>query len=173
MRRFKLWATLLGAAMFACSPALDWREVRPEGSGAVVLFPCKPKSHTRSAIIAGVGTPMTLVSCSAAGATFAMSHAEVADPGRVSDALGELRSALAANLGSTDARSAAFALAGMTPNRQAVRLWLSGILPDGTPMQGQAALFVRGTRVYQVVVLGPQLDEGAVSVFFEGLRLPS
>jgi len=171
MRRLKLCPILIGAVMLACAPTLDWREVRPQGSGALALFPCKPKSQARTTTLAGSGVAMTMLACDVAGMTFALSHSELGDPSRVTPALIELRLALAANLGASDVRSAAFALAGMTPNSQAMRIWLAGHLPDGTPVQGQAVLFVRGARVYQVAVLGTRLDEAAAGVFFESLRL--
>jgi hypothetical protein len=103
--------------------------------------------------------------------TFALSHAELGDPSRVTPALIEWRLTLADNLSANEARSAAFELAGMTPNPQALRIWLAGHLPDRTPVQGQAALFVRGTRIYEAALLGARLDEAAASVFFESLRL--
>jgi hypothetical protein len=68
-------------------------------------------------------------------------------------------------------RSVPFALAGMTPNPQATRIWLTGRLPDGAPAREQAVLFVRGTRIYQVAILGARIDEAAASVFFDSLRL--
>lgn len=173
MRRLTLCATALGAwACGACTPALDWREVRPEGSGVTALFPCHPKSQTRSAALAGAATPMTLLSCGANGQTFALSHAELGDPARVAPALRELAQALAANLGAVEAAPAApFAPAGATPNPHALRLRLAGRMPDGAPAQEQATLFVRGTRVYQAVVLGERLDEAAAAMFFDSLRL--
>lgn len=171
MRRLKLCPILIGAVMLACAPTLDWREVRPEGSGALALFPCKPKSQARIATLAGSGVAMTMLVCDVAGMTFALSHSELVDPARVTRALIELRSALAANLGAVDMRSAAFELAGMTPNSQAMRIWLAGHRPDGTPVQEQAVLFVRGTRIYQAAILGTRLDEAAAGVFFESLRL--
>jgi len=173
MRRLKLCATLTGALMFACSPALDWREVRPEGSGAAALFPCKPKTQTRTASVAGARVPMTLVSCEADGMTFALSHADLEDPSSVTPALVALRLALAGNLSARDVHSAAFGVAGMTPNAETVRIAFSGRTPDGTPMHEQAVLFTHGTRVYQAVVLGARFDEAAADAFFESLRLPS
>lgn len=171
MRRLKLCPILIGAVMLACTPTLDWREVRPEGSGALLLFPCKPKSLARITTLARSGVTMTMLSCDVSGMTFALSHAELGDPSRVAPALIELRSALAANLGANAVRSAAFELAGMTPNPQAMRIRFSGRLPDGTPVAEEAVLFVRGTRVYQAAVLGARVDEGAVRTFFESLRL--
>lgn len=170
MRRPMLSATLLGAALQACSPALDWREVRPEGSAATLLFPCKPKSQSRQAMLAGAPTPMTLLACDAEGLTFGFAHADLDDPARVSPALVSMAAALAANLQAHDVRSAPLQVAGMTPNSEARRIWLGGKLPDATPAQEQAALFARGTRVYQAAVLGARPD-AAADVFIDSLRL--
>lgn len=172
MRRLMLCAAASGVVMLACTPALDWRDVRPEGSGVAAQFPCKPKSQTRSAMVAGVPVPMTLLSCEAGGVTFALSHADLGDPSRVTAALIEFRSALTDNLQATAVRSTAFELARMTPNPQAVRITQAGRLPDGTAVEERAVLFARGTRVYQAVALGVRLDEAAVGIYFESLRLP-
>ncbi len=166
-----LCATVTGALMSACSPALDWRDVQPEGSGWAALFPCQPKRQSRDAALAGAATPMTLHSCSADGLNFAISHADLGEPSRVSPALRQMAAALASNLQAGEVRSAAWELGGMTPNPDARRLWLAGSLPDGTAMQEQAALFVRGTRVYQAAVLGTRVDEAAAGAFFDSLRL--
>ena len=176
MPRSPLLGVLTGAPLVwcsACSPALDWREVRPEGSALLVMFPCKPTSQARSAALAGAQTRMSLYSCSAAGMTFALAFADLGDPARVTPALTEMRTALAANLGSQNARSLPFEVKGMTPNPQAVQLTLQGQLPDETPTQERAALFAHGTHVYQAVVLGPKVADSAAALFFEGLRLPA
>jgi hypothetical protein len=171
MPRLKLCSILIGVMVIACSPGLEWREVRPEGSGAVMLFPCKPKSHTRIVTLAAAGSAMTMLSCQAGDVTFALSHAELGDPSRVALALSELRLALAANLHASNVRSIPFELTGATPNPQAMRIQLAGRLPDGTPVHERAALFVRGTRVFQVAMVGARIDEASAKVFFESLRL--
>lgn len=174
MRRLSLCAALAGAVtVAACTPALDWREVRPEGSGALALFPCKPKSLTRTAQLAGVAVPMTVLSCEADGITFALGHADLGDPARVTAALADLKAALAGNLGAGDVRWVPFELSGMTPNAQAARVKIEGRVPDGSSRQEEAAVFARGTRVYQAVVLGARINDGAATVFFENLRFPS
>ena len=173
MHRSSLPVIFLAAAMFACSPVLDWREVRPEGSGVVLLFPCKPASHVRVTSLSGLPTPMTLVSCQTAGLTFALSHADLVDPARVTTTLAEMRSVLAVNLGAEATQPVAFEVAGMTPNAQAIRFRLDGRAPDGAPIEAVAALFARGTRVFQAVVLGNHVDEGAAGVFLDSLRLRS
>ena len=171
MRRLKLLCFAASVLLLACSPALDWRDVRPEGSGLTVQFPCKPTTRTRSAMLSGAPVPMTLLSCEAGGVTFALSHADLGDPAQVTDALVELRSALAGNLQAAPLRSVAFDLTGMTPNPQAIRIAFAGRLPDGTAVEERAVLFTRGSVVYQAVVLGVRLEDAAAGTFFESLRL--
>jgi hypothetical protein len=162
---------LVGVVMLGCSPTLDWREVRPEGSAALLLFPCKPRSQVRVASLAASRVVMTMVACNVGDVTYALSYAELGDPSRVTDALVELRSALVANVDASEVHSAAFEWAGMTPNPQAMLIRVRGHLPDGTLVQEKAALFARGTRVYQVAMLGARLDEVAAGAFFESLSL--
>jgi hypothetical protein len=172
MPRSMLSATLFIAALQACSSALDWREVRPAGTTAALLFPCQPKSQSREAMLAGMPTRMTLLACDADGLTFALVHAELGDPSRVSPALAAMATALAANLQARDSRTAPLQIEGMTPNPQAKRIWIVGVLPDATPVREQAALFSRAAHVYQAAVLGPR-PEAASDVFFDSLRLGS
>lgn len=170
MRRAWLCAILIGVLPVACSPALDWREVRPDGSAAVALFPCHPKRQSRQAALAGAPTRMTLWSCEAEGLTFALAQAELGDPARVTPALAEMATALAANLQATEVLREPAAVPGMTPNAEARRLRFSGRLPDGTAAHEQAVLFAHGTRVFQAAVLGARPD-AAAQVFFDGLRV--
>ncbi len=173
MRRLLLIAIVLGASMTACAPTFNWREVRPEGSAAALLFPCKPESRTRLAMLGGQAVTMTMVSCSAQGVTFALVHADLGDPTRVTPALIAMRTALATNAEAREMNAEPFVLAGMTPNVDAVRVRLAGRAPDGAPIEEEAAFFARGMRVYQAAVLGAQLDAQAVGVFFDNLQLGS
>lgn len=170
MRRYLPCATVLGALLPACSPALDWREVRPEGSAAVALFPCKPKSQSRPTTLAGIPTRMTLLSCEAEGMTFALAHAEIGDPSQVQLALDALAAALAANLQARQVPGEPLTVPGMTPGPGARRLSIEGRLPDGTPIREEAALFAFGTHVYQAAVLGAQ-PGGAAQTFIDSLRV--
>jgi len=53
-------AIAFGATLLACSPAFDWRETRPEGSGAVAMFPCRPVKQERSVRIGAAVLPGSL-----------------------------------------------------------------------------------------------------------------
>ena len=158
-------------ALAACSPPLDWRETRLDGGRLQALFPCKPTEAAREATLAGVRLRMSLHSCRADGSTFAVAHADVADPARVGPALAALREALAANLGAASAEAVPAAAADGLP-AGAVRLRLRGTLPDGAVVDEQAVLVAAGTRVYQAAVLGAHARGEASDTFFASLRLP-
>lgn len=173
MRRLLLIAILFGASLVACAPTFDWREVRPEASGAALQFPCKPESRTRVVTLDGEAVTMTMVSCTVQGVTFSLVHADLGDPARVTPALIAMRTALAANAEAREVKAEPFSLAGMTPNDHAVRVRYSGRSPDGAPIEEEAAFFTRGMRIYQGAVLGAHLDATTVDVFFDNLRLDS
>jgi hypothetical protein len=156
----------------ACAPSLDWREVTPSGSGAAALFPCKPKDHSRTVQLGLASVSMALHACNAGGATYALAHADLGNPEFVGPALAAWRTSTAANLGaSAPKEDGALQVQGMTPNPHAVRIRIAGQLPDGAPMQAVAAFFVKGTRVFQITVVGPKLDSDALETYFSSVKL--
>jgi hypothetical protein len=162
---------VLPLILSACSPALDWREVRPAGSGLVGLLPCRPSVYERSVRLAGPPLPLSLNACSADGLTFALAFADVGDPSRVSAALAELQAAAQANVGASQPETLALAVPGATPNPASARLRLAGLLPDGKAVEEQVAVFSQGTHVFQATVIGPRLPAEVADTFFDGLRL--
>ncbi len=172
MRRLILSFTAV-ASLAACSPALDWREFQPEGSGVVATFPCKPDRHVRTIKLAVQTVRMEMLACGADDAQFALSFLDLDDPSKVSTALAELQARAAGNLGAARRESRPAAVPGMTPNPEAAQLRLEGRQPDGTALQEEAVFFAKGLRVYQATVLGRQLRPGAAETFFAGLRLPA
>ena len=174
MRRFLLPPSL--AALLAatgCSPALDWREFQPEGSGIVATFPCKPDRHVRTVKLAVQTVRIELLACGADDAQFALSYFDLDDPAKVAAALAELQSLAAGNLGATERQARRAQVPGMTPNPEAAQLRLEGRQPDGSTMQEEAVFFARGLRVYQATVLGRRLRPGAADTYIAGLRLPA
>ena len=163
-----LWAALCGAG---CAPALDWREVRPQGSGATVLFPCKPTSQSRQVRLAATQVQLVLVACAAGDATWALAHADVLEPSLVAPALAELRAAAASNLSATSTLDLPLRVEGATPNPLSQRVQLVGRLPDGRSVNGQVAVFAKGTRVFQATLIGTHWPAEAPETFFSSLRL--
>jgi hypothetical protein len=166
--------TCVALAALGCTPALDWREVQPERSGLTALFPCKPASQVRQLALAGVRVEMALYACSAGGATYAIGFAEIGQPQLVGHALAELAAAAVRNVGANRApASAPLHVEGATPNARAGRQTFDGWLADGQHVLEQVAVFARGTRVFQVTMVGARLDADAIDTFFGGLRLTS
>ncbi len=156
-----------------CTPSLDWRETRPGGTDMTAVFPCRPQRHARPVVVAGATTRMEMLVCKAAGATFAVSFLDLTDPGTVTPALAELRTAARANINGVEGEIKPAKVNGMTANSQSARLSMTGRLPDGIAVQEQAAFFVKGLRVYQASVIGPALLPEMTETFFSGLKLPS
>lgn len=164
---------LLGALAVACSPALDWREVRPAGSTVVALMPCKPNISTRVVPLAGQPVHLSMLTCKADGLVWALMTADVGDPRRVGTVLTAMRDSVLDNLQGRVERSAPAAVRGATPNEAQVRVQVAGRKPDGTPVSGQFVVFSRGTRVFQATVLGAQVPDAAAATFLDSLRAGS
>lgn len=174
MRRAFRHSTAVGLSVLgvlACSPALDWRDVRPEGSELTVVFPCRPDRHVRRVQLADAATSMHLHVCEADGHTFALAFVDLETPEMVGVAMGRLREAAAQNIGAPAPQLQPWQMTGMTPHAQAARLRANGRLPDGAGVQLQAVFFSKGLRVFQASVLGSVVNEEAVQPFLAGLKL--
>jgi len=170
MLLMRMAAAALLAAAAACSPTLDWRELRLAGSGVTLLLPCRPSAQVRSVQLAGRSVQLSLQACSAGGQTWALAFADVGDPAVLAPALDALRAAAQANLGATDGQTLPLAVPGATPNAASRRVLLNGKLPDGKAVQEQVAVFTHGTLVFQATVLGESLPADGVETFFGSLR---
>jgi hypothetical protein len=163
------WVGVVGL-LGACTPALDWRDVRPEGALVQLQMPCKPNGQSRDVNLGGGRVNLALHACAAGQLTWGLAAADMADPARVGPALAELAASAAGNLATPGVPLQPLAIAGATPNAASGLQRLSGRLPDGKPAQMQVAVFARGTWVYQASVLGEKIDEAAAQTYFASLR---
>ncbi|MEO8526176.1 MAG: hypothetical protein ABI460_15730 [Caldimonas sp.] len=171
MRISRGWSVAVFPAMLvACSPSLDWRDVRPQDSGVTMLFPCRPDPHERSVRMAAVDLRMQMVSCNAAGATFSLVYVDAPQAAQGAPLLAELRARAAANVGGT-AVARTFLVPGATPNEQSAALRIEGRLPDGRRVIEHAAFFARGLRLYQVTAIGETVSPDAVETFFGAVKV--
>lgn len=168
----------MGWALVGCSPTFNWRELRPEGTPLQALMPCKPEVAQRPVPLAGPSaTPSTLhmYSCDTGGITFAVSWADVGEPGRTGEALALLRRASLAAIRVNPAQVDDPAWQ-WTPSvdgtQNAKGLKAQGTQHEQRAVQMQAVHFARGQQVYQAAVYGPALTDEMTTPFFEGLRLP-
>ena len=161
----------MAGGLLACSPALDWREVRPEGGALVTWMPCKPERMTRDLVL-GEGPPrrVELLSCTADGTTWGITSAAAEGDGDRRAALRALRAARLRNLEGHERESAPWQMPGVVADADAVRLTVVGRHPDGSEIVERAALFAHGGRVFHAAVLGGAPSALALETFFENLK---
>lgn len=190
------------ATLLACSPALDWRDVRFEGtmeasdaSPLTALLPCKPDRATREQTVGGERVSLSMMGCPAAGATFTLSRMVLKNSAKAAQVLSAWQAATLANLVPNDKAQANKAQAkppvvspikvpGASGWPAAVRVNVTGggVTGDTAAGQlaGQVAWFAQlagpDLVLYQAAIYGAQdakpLTAEATSTFFESLRLP-
>lgn len=168
---------LVAALCGACAPALNWREVRPPEQALSLMFPCKPEFAQRP-VTPAAPVAMGMAQCEAQGQQFSLSWAELGDPGLVQPALQQMREALLAKLGGQAGVPRPVQIAGMTPGPQALQQQVLPSAGEVTGGKSQArrvdlALFSRGTRVYQLMVIGPQREASVWDFFIGSVKLAS
>ena len=163
-----------GAALLlllACSPAFNWRDVRPENTGLSLLLPCKPDKAEKVVPLGGQPTTLAMLGCDAGGATFAVAVADLGDQARVADVLRQWQSLTLANMKAGAPQVMPLKLPGAGAGPTPVLVKAQGRRADGTAVNGQAAYFAQGSRVFQVVMYaGKPLPEQA-ETFFSSLKL--
>jgi len=173
--------TLTGAAALliaGCSPALNWRTVPLPEADLTITLPCKPERATRAVDLGRGSVDLSMVGCDADGATFAVSHAALADPARAGQALRHWRAAVLDHLGASAAAAATdtpYAPPGTLVLPEAVRTVAQGPHPDGKPVFLQGVWFARTAgaqlRLYHAVVYTRTPRPELADQFFAGLEL--
>lgn len=169
---FTLVACCLGAVLSGCSPALNWRDVRPEGTSLVGLLPCKPDHGARVLPMGAKPVTITMMGCDANGATFTLAHVAVQDAGGAATVLTQWQAATLSTLRGQTLSALPFPLKGSSAQPAAVQVKAVGVRPDGKPVSLQAAWFAADGRVFQVAMYADQAQPEVAEAYFSGLRLP-
>ena len=135
-------------ALAACSPTYNWRDYTSPDARYRVTFPAKPSSATRTIDLDGLQVSMTMTAAEVEGATFAVGAAEAPDAGRAQAALVAMKLALLRNIGAPLPGAQA---APGAPGSTHVDATGTG---QGRPMRLVGRFQARGTRFYQVIVIG-------------------
>lgn len=157
----------------ACTPALNWRDVRFESADGTTLkaeLPCKPDTATRKQQLGGFQVELGMMGCSANEATFTLSRVPLVDPLSAPKVLTAWQAAAAANVKANPVPSTAATVSGAGAWPQAARVTLLG-----TTSQAQILWFAKqssaGITLYQAAVYGKKLSTEAVTTFFESLQV--
>lgn len=162
----------LALLLAACSPALNWREVRPGGAELKALLPCKPDQGSRRQRLAGQDIDISMVGCEAGGALFAISVAELGDPDRALAVQVQWQAHLLGNMQAAVSSTSAYGIKGAGAQLAPVRLTARGLRPDGRPVAAQGVWFARGTRLYHAVIYADAISPEQSEPFFSGLAFP-
>lgn len=159
-------------ALAACSPAFNWREVRPDGTRLNLLLPCKPDKAQKVVPLGGQATSLSMLGCDAGGTTFAVAVADVGDPARAAPVLALWQDLTLANMKAAagSRQPLALKIPGAAAGLPVVRLQALGQRADGAAVSSQAAYFAQGSQLFQVVMYAPQIAPEVAETFFSSLK---
>lgn len=170
MSRYLVFLPLL--LLQACSPSLNWREVRLGGGELKAMLPCKPDQAERRQSLAGYDIDLNMQGCEAAGGLYAISVAELGTPAQAQQVQAQWQTNLLATLQAQGATRQPYAIRGASTQPEALQLQASGRSPEGRPLTVQAVWFMRGTRLYHAAVYAERLTAEMSEPFFGGMELP-
>lgn len=171
MYRVLLFVLSSSILLAGCSPSLNWREVRVGNGELKTLLPCKPDQGSRRQDLAGLELEVRMAGCEAGGALFAVSSAELGDPGRALAVQVQWQASLLGNMQAGTASTTAFAIKGATAPLEPVQLTAQGVDPGGRKVMAQGVWFARGTRLYHAVIYAERISTEMSEPFFTGLEL--
>ena len=164
-------------ALAACSPAFNWREVRPENTRLSLLLPCKPDKAQKIVPLGGQPTALSMLGCEAGGVTFAVAVADLGDAAKAAPVLAQWQSLTLANMkagpagtGTGATQVLALKLPGAAAEPPVSLVKAQGQRADGTAVSGQAAYFAQGSQVFQVVMYGAQITPEVAETFLSSLK---
>jgi hypothetical protein len=171
-----IFCTLL-LLVSACTPALNWRDVRMESakesansSSLKAALPCKPDAATRKQKLGETQVDLTMMGCIANDLTFTLSRIPLTDPLVANKVLAAWQTAAAANVKAKPALTKPANVSGASALLPAARITL-----EGTEVQAQIVWFAKQSEaavtLYQAAVYAKQANNEAVATFFESLQV--
>ena len=142
-----LTASVAAAVLAGCSPTYNWRDYTSGDGSFKVLFPAKPATHTRAIDLGGIRVDMTMTAAEVEGSTFAVGTAVAPDAAMAQATLPAMRQALLRNIGAGDS------VLDNGTKGAALEVDVVG-KGNGGPVRLVGRFVAKGTRVYQVIVVG-------------------
>lgn len=160
----------------ACSPTLNWREVRTDTNSLRFLLPCKPDTAQKQVPLGPSEVQLNMLGCEAGGATFAVAWAELAPGADTAAVLQQwerlsLQNMRAAAPAQAQAEAQPLKVVGAGSEPAPRLLQATGQTADGKAVQGHAAYFSSGSLIVQAVMYAPHISPDAADTFFTSLRL--
>lgn len=162
-----MFASILLAA---CSPALDWREVRAEDGSFTILMPQKPGKSERSLATPAGPVVMRMLATRVGDSVVGVGVADFA-AAPDSALLEGLRDALIKNLNARIVSDKAVSNGGAS-GREIVAVGSAGTGDAAASIELRARLLTAGTRYFQVAAVGRKgaLSDADLDMFLASLR---
>lgn len=166
------------AALTACTPRHDWREIRADDDHYLAPMPARPDRMTRPIDLDGLAVSMTMQGARVEGVAFVVGAVRLPDDSVAvrERALAAMRTAMVRNIRGNESRADAVAVpvvdasGGVAGSAPGWRIEATGRAGEREVVMH--ALFAsRGGRAWQAVVLGPEPDADAVRHFLDGFRV--
>jgi len=170
---------LLGcAALVACTPRYDWREIRAGEDRFVAMMPAKPARMTRAIDLDGMKVSMTMHGARVDDVAFTVGAVELPDASVAvrEQAIAAMRMAMVRNIGGRE-REAKAVTVPVVDAGGAARGTAPGWRIEATGRAGDrevallAVFASRNGRAWQAVVVGPSPDREQAAMFLDGFRV--
>ncbi len=158
------WVGLLGA----CSPAMNWRDVRPGNGALVAVMPCKPEAAQREVSLAGHPVSLSMLSCETGDLVFAVASLHTPDALAAEEVVQAWKRASVASLKAPPDRGQVW----MPGPRLGVTVWgwqVDGLRHDGSRVNAHLLWLARDREVFQIAVYGAASPE-VLTALLEGMR---
>jgi hypothetical protein len=163
--RHSLLVVMSFLLLMACSPALNWREVRL--GGMVLTLPCKPDKAERSLRLGGQEVQLVMVGCEAAGALFAVSHTPLAGAAPMDQVVTAWREAALANMQASSIKRKP------SERHPGAELWtVLGKRADGSAVQAQFEWVTSGPDLYHLALYADHITPAVADPFFSDAKIP-
>lgn len=168
-------AALVLAALSACNPVLNWREVTVER--LKVLLPCKPDRAQRPVALDESMVNLDMAGCEAGEALFAVSHARVPDGASADKVLEAWQRATLGNMQVQKgadvllAYRAAQGRVGASTIHLSVPLKVDGRKPTGEAVNAELVWFRAGADIYHLALYGDVIRPEMAEPFFTQSQL--
>jgi hypothetical protein len=164
--------------LFACTPALNWRQVQLDtanGSSLKAALPCKPDNATRKQQLGDIQVELSMMGCVANETTFTLSRIPLTNALDAPKVLAAWQAAAATNVGDKQVGDRPVPIA--SPNVSGAGAWppAARVTLTGAATQAHMLWFAKqtatGVTLYQAALYGRQPSNEAISTFFESLQL--
>ena len=182
MKSFRILPALLcalgAAAIGACTPAHDWREVHGTAASFTVLMPAKPTTLARRIDLNGTALTMTMTAAEIDTVTYAVGCVELPDGAAAKVALQSMQIAMVNNMHGRVLHQKAAESRGsagdVVQTDSSIDLEAVGTPPNGGPRLLLARFVAHNRDACQAIVSGPQksVAREQADTFLTSFKLP-